>query len=95
MGQKYLVLRPFNSYGRYFRKGDVVDAAEIRTPSLRMSEGKIIPAVSSAKVPEDVDTVVVEAAVETPPESSKTEAEDTNAETPAEKKSIFNFATPK
>lgn len=48
----YLVLRPFRSYGNYFGKGDVVDGSKIRSPKLRMSEGLIIPAVSSAQPPE-------------------------------------------
>lgn len=49
---KYLVLHNFWSYGRYLRKGEVVDEAEIRSPRLRRSEGKIFPAVSSKTSPE-------------------------------------------
>lgn len=48
---KYLILHNFTSYGRYLRKGEVVDEAEIRSPRLRRSEGKIIPAVSSKAAP--------------------------------------------
>lgn len=48
---KYLVLTRFRSYGKQFEKGMVVDESEIRSPMLRMSEGKIIPAVSSSTVP--------------------------------------------
>lgn len=52
---KYLVLHNFWSYGRYLRKGEVVDEAEIRSPRLRRSEGKILPAVSSKTAPEKED----------------------------------------
>lgn len=69
---KYLVLRSFRSFGKTLTKGSVVDAADIRSPYLRVSEGKIILAVSSSQVPvefgteepapqalvEDVDTAV-------------------------------------
>lgn len=48
---KYLVLRQFISYGRLLIKGTVVDESEIRSPHLRMAEGKIVPAVSSSTVP--------------------------------------------
>lgn len=49
----YLVLRPFRTFGKLLMKGDVVPETEIRSPRLRMSEGKIIPAVSSSMVPEE------------------------------------------
>lgn len=45
---EYLVLRPFRSFGVHFAKGSIVDASQVRTPRLKMSEGKIIPAVSSS-----------------------------------------------
>lgn len=48
---QYLVLHTFRSFGKTLKKGDVVDESEIRTPSLRRAEGKIIPAVSSSTVP--------------------------------------------
>ena len=48
---EYLVLRRFSSYGRLLIKGTVVDESEIRSPRLRMAEGKIVPAVSSSTVP--------------------------------------------
>lgn len=48
---KYLVLHRFRSYGKTFSKGDVVDESEIRSPYLRMTEGKITPAVFSQTVP--------------------------------------------
>ena len=48
---QYLVLRQFRTFGKTLRKGDVVDESEIRSPLLRMSEGKIIPAVSSSPYP--------------------------------------------
>jgi len=51
---QYLVLRPFTSYGVFYRKGDIVEASMIRSPYLRQSEGKIVKAVSSARVPEEV-----------------------------------------
>lgn len=48
---QYLVLKRFRTYGKELVKGQVVDEAEIRSPLLRMSEGKIVPAVSSSTVP--------------------------------------------
>lgn len=64
---KYLVLHQFRSFGKTLRKGQVVDESEIRTPSLRMSEGKISPAVSSSTVPEEEVTEVSVA----PPQASE------------------------
>lgn len=48
---KYLVLRRFFTMGKLLIKGMVVDESEIRSPRLRMIEGKIVPAVSSSTVP--------------------------------------------
>lgn len=48
---KYLVLTRFRTYGKQLEKGMVVDESEIRSPLLRMSEGKIVPAVSSSTAP--------------------------------------------
>ena len=48
---KFLVLRQFMSFGKCFKKGSVVNGEEIRSPRLRQSEGKIVPAVSSFNVP--------------------------------------------
>ena len=48
---QYLVLRQFISFGKMLKKGTVVDEKQIRSPRLRRSEGKIIPAVSSFNVP--------------------------------------------
>lgn len=48
---KYLVLHSFRSFGVMLHKGEVVDEAAIRSPRLRRSEGKIIPAVSSSTAP--------------------------------------------
>lgn len=60
---KYLVLTRFRSYGKQFEKGMVVDESEVRSPLLRMSEGKIVPAVSSSTVPaEPGDDVMSEPA---------------------------------
>ena len=50
---KYLVLHSFRSFGVMLHKGEVVDEAAIRSPRLRRSEGKIIPAVSSSTAPEE------------------------------------------
>jgi len=47
----YLVLQRFRSFGKTLLKGTVVDGSEIRSPRIRQSEGKIIPAVSSLEVP--------------------------------------------
>lgn len=49
---KYLVLHNFRSYGKRHIKGEVVDEAEVRSPRLRISEGKIVPAVSSSAEPD-------------------------------------------
>lgn len=48
---QYLVLQQFRCLGKLFRKGTVVDGREIRSPRLKQSEGKIIPAVSSFITP--------------------------------------------
>lgn len=48
---KYLVLRRFFTMGKLLIKGMVVDESEIRSPRLKMIEGKIVPAVSSSTVP--------------------------------------------
>lgn len=50
---KYLVLRRFWSYGKLLLKGTVHDESEIRHPRLKLSEGVIIPAVSSSEVPRE------------------------------------------
>lgn len=60
---KYLVLHQFRTFGKTLHKGQVVDESEIRSPSLRMSEGKITPAVSSSTVPAEE---VTEASVAPP-----------------------------
>ena len=48
---KYLVLQRFRTFGKELTKGQVVYESEIRSPLLRRSEGKIVPAVSSSEVP--------------------------------------------
>ena len=54
---KYLVLRSFRCYGRTLRKGEVVDESAIRSPRLRRSEGKIMPAIEEPLQPQKpVDT---------------------------------------
>ena len=53
---QYLVLRGFRSFDKYLEKGTVVDEADIRSPRLRLSEGKIVPAVSSLDVPAEFGT---------------------------------------
>lgn len=64
---KYLVLHQFRSFGKTLHKGQIVDESEIRSPSLRRSEGKITPAVSSSTVPEEEVTEVSVA----PPQASE------------------------
>lgn len=81
---KYLVLRPFRSFGVTLCKGDIVDEEQIRSPYLRRSEGKIVPAVSSAKVPEEVS---VEAETSVPPT-----VEDDNKEEGAQGEQDEKFA---
>lgn len=74
---KYLVLRRFRSYGKQFEKGMVVDESEIRSPLLRMSEGKIVPAVSSSTVPaEPGDDEISEPASADTVEDADTSSED-------------------
>ena len=51
MSRQYLVLRAFRSFGKFLHKGTVVDESAIRSPRLRMAEGKITVAVSSLEVP--------------------------------------------
>ena len=64
---KYLVLHQFRTFGKTLHKGQIVDESEIRSPSLRRSEGKITPAVSSSTVPEEEVTEVSVA----PPQASE------------------------
>lgn len=51
---EYLVLHSFRCYGRTLRKGEVVDESAIRSPRLRLSEGKIIQAIE-----EPLDSAVI------------------------------------
>ena len=53
---EYLVLQNFRSYGKEHLKGTVVNESEIRSPLLRVSEGKVTPAVSSFTAPPVPDT---------------------------------------
>lgn len=53
---KYLVIQRFRSFGKTLTKGSVVDSSEIRSPYIRISEGKIVPAVSSLKVPVEFES---------------------------------------
>ena len=55
---KYLVLHQFRTFGKTLHKGQIVDESEIRSPSLRVSEGKITPAVSSSTVPAEEVTEI-------------------------------------
>ena len=50
---QYLVLKTFASFGRMLLKGEVYDEELIRSPHMRVLEGRITPAVSSAKVTEE------------------------------------------
>lgn len=75
---KYLVLHSFRSFGVMLHKGEVVDEAAIRSPRLRRSEGKIIPAVSSSTAPE-------EAVVAAQPPQAAVTNEGANTPTPPEK----------
>lgn len=75
---KYLVLHSFRSFGVMLHKGEVVDEAAIRSPRLRRSEGKIIPAVSSSTAPE-------EAVVAAQPPQVAVTNEGANKPTPPEK----------
>ena len=75
---KYLVLHSFRSFGVMLHKGEVVDEAAIRSPRLRRSEGKIIPAVSSSTAPE-------EAVVAAQPPQAAVTNEGANTSTPPEK----------
>ena len=54
---KYLVLRRFTSYGVVLHKGDVVDESQIRSPRLRVSEGKIVAVKAVADVPEEIKEI--------------------------------------
>lgn len=48
---KYLALRSFYSFGKLISKGTIVDESAIRSPLLRISDGKITPAVPSSNIP--------------------------------------------
>ncbi len=80
---KYLVLHSFTSYGRLLRKGEVVDEAEIRSPRLRISESKIIPAVSSSPEPVDAGVAAPVPQVQGPNEGDQDKSE-------APKKPLFS-----
>lgn len=86
---QYLVLKSFTSFGINHEKGTVVDESKIRSPLLRMSEGKITPAVSSSTVPAETVVKVDSApsAVETA-QSSQDQKKD--KDTPEVKKTLFN-----
>lgn len=73
---KYLVLQTFRSYGNEHQKGSVVDESEIRSPMLRVSEGKITPAVSSFTAPPVLDTENVDTGERASEESDDTSNED-------------------
>lgn len=77
---KYLVLHSFRSFGVTLHKGEVVDEVAIRSPRLRRSEGKIIPAVSSSPVPEEVDVAAQPSQV-----TGTKEGSDSKNTTPTEK----------
>lgn len=68
---KYLVLHQFRTFGKTLHKGQVVDESEIRSPTLRMSEGKITPAVSSSTVPEEEVTEITKLPPLSEPEEIK------------------------
>lgn len=59
MKMDYLVLRPFSSYGVFYKRNDIVSDDKIRCPRIRVSEGKIIQAVSSSNIPELCDADVI------------------------------------
>ena len=86
---KYLVLHQFRTFGKTLYKGQVVDESEIRSPSLRMSEGKIVPAVSSSTVPAEEVTEVsvappqVTEDVDNTPEQSEQSEQSEQLEQPA------------
>jgi hypothetical protein len=50
---KYLVLRTFRSFGKQLTRGTLIDETEVRSPRIRISEGKITPAVSSSDIPDE------------------------------------------
>lgn len=88
---KYLVLRAFKSYGVYYHKGDIVDAAKIKSPRLRQAEGKIIvanevptkSAVPSSPSSEEAAGAIVPAADSEPtPSDVTTEDNETGEESP-------------
>lgn len=62
---KYLVLRGFWSFGKWLTKGTYADESEIRSPRLRVSEGKIVTAVPSSNTP--AETVLKN----TPPDTTE------------------------
>ena len=41
--QKYLVMHKFRSFGKTFLRGQIVEETELRSPRLRVSEGKAVP----------------------------------------------------
>lgn len=51
---EYLVLKPFKSYGVFYKKGDVVKAEAIRNVRIRVSESKLLPIVPESGVPSSI-----------------------------------------
>ena len=52
----YLVLRHFKAGGKFYNRGDIVQADQLRYPRTYQSDDKIVPAVSSLTVPAAFDT---------------------------------------
>lgn len=80
---KYLILQRFKSFGVLLEKGQVVNADLIRSPQLRVSEGKIVKAVSSP--------VVLSEAVNTDTTASEGTAGEVEIKKPTGLGSLFNF----
>ncbi len=90
----YLVLRSFYSFGKLLSKGTIVDESAIRSPLLRVSDGKIVPAVPSSNIPvEDATTATPQVLLEdkhiVEPEPEKAPEQKPESPTAEEKPAVI------
>jgi len=49
----YLVIHQFHSIDKVLKRGQIVDESQLRSPRLRVSEGKVVPVEEVVTVEED------------------------------------------
>jgi hypothetical protein len=80
---RYLILRQFISYGKLLKKGTIVDASEVRSPVLRLAEGKIAAVPSFSATPAVDESASLPQEPEQEPENITDEQKET--------KKLFTF----